>query len=366
MSITHGHEPSLAQLEREAARNRAELMGTVDALQNRISPSAIKQDVQDYVRDKKDGILRSLEQRARENPLQTAAIAAGAAYPLWRIVTSVPVPLLLIGAGLALTRRSNHVASGSSGSSHGFVDEARQRVGDATDALKQKFDDVSGTVQQRVQQTMQSAQQAADQMSDRVSGLKSQASQSAERLTTTMGNNLSQTAETARSMRADAMSTASDMVSSGYRSGADAAARAGEQVMQAGQRTQEMFVDTVQRHPMIVGAIGLAIGAAIAAALPSTRQEEQLFGEAGSGLKNKARELASEGVAAMKSAAQDVYQDTLRHAKEQGLSAEAVQEAAKGIGEKVKSAMANATESPGGQSGHSEQALPKASTLAAT
>ena len=114
MSITHGHEPSLAQLEREAARNRAELMGTVDALQNRISPSAIKQDVQDYVRDKKDGILRSLEQRARENPLQTAAIAAGAAYPLWRIVTSVPVPLLLIGAGLALTRRSSHVAGGSS------------------------------------------------------------------------------------------------------------------------------------------------------------------------------------------------------------------------------------------------------------
>ena len=181
-----------------------------------------------------------------------------------------------------------------------------------------------------------------------------------------MGNNLSQTTETARSMSADAMSTASGMVSSGYRSGADAAARAGEQVMQAGQRTQETFVDTVQRHPMIVGAVGLAIGAAIAAALPSTRQEEQLFGEAGSGLKNKARELASEGVAAMKSAAQDVYQDTLRHAKEQGLSAEGVQEAAKGIGEKVKSAMANATESSGGQSGHSEQALPKASTLAAT
>jgi F0F1-type ATP synthase membrane subunit b/b' len=364
MSMTAGHDPSLAQLEREAARNRAELMGTVDALQNRISPSAIKHDVQEYVREKKEGMLRSFEQRARENPLQTAAIAAGVAYPLWRIVTSIPVPLLLIGAGLALTRRPTRHGVNTSG---GFLDEARHRVGETTDALKQKYEEVSDTVQQRVQQTMRSAQETAEQAAERISGLKSRASDSAESLTTKMGERLSQTTEAARSMGSDAISAASEMASSGYRTGAETVSRVGEQVMQAGQRTQETFVDTVQRHPMIVGAVGLAIGAAIAAALPATRQEEQVFGAVGGELKNKAREMASEGVEAVKGAAQDVYEDTLRHAKAQGLSPESVREAAKDIGEKVKSVMANATDASSGQSGQSSRsdaALPKATNLA--
>ena len=363
MSTTTGRDPSLAQLEREAARNRAALMGTVDALQNRISPSAIKQDVQEYVRERKDGMLRNLERRARDNPLQTAVIAAGVAYPLWRIITSIPAPLLLIGVGLALTRRSGHSAPSSDGS---FVGEARQYVGEATDTLKQKFEDVSETVQRGVRQTMQSARQTADQVSDRLSSLKTDTAQSADGLTSKLGDKFSQTADAARSMSSDAMAAASNMVSSGYRSGAGAAARAGEQMVQAGQRTQETFVDTVQRHPMVVAAVGLAIGAAIAAAFPATRQEGQLFGEAGSGLKNKARELASEGVEAVKGAAREVYEDTLQHAKEQRLSSEAVREAAKGIGEKVKSVIANVTEDTAGPSGRSEEPTPRATTNAAS
>ena len=346
MSMSNGRDLSLAQLEREAARNRAALMGTVDALQSRISPSAIKQDVQEYVRDKKDGLLRNLERRARENPLQTAVIAAGAAYPLWRIITSLPAPLLLIGAGLALTRRSGQNTANNDGS---FVGAARQHVGAATDTLKQKFDDVSETVHQRIEQTMQSARQTSAQVSDRLLSLKSDAAESAEGLTATIGDRLSETATAARSMSSEAVAAASDMMSAGYRSGAEMAGRAGEQMVHAGQRTQETFVDTVQRHPMIVAAVGLAIGAAIASAFPATRREEQLFGAAGGEFKKKATALALEGVDAAKTAAEEVYQDTLRYAKDQGLSSEGVQQAAKNIGEKVNTVIANATEGSGEQ-----------------
>ena len=54
-AMTNSNEPSLRELERDAERNRADLMETVDALQKRISPTAIKHDVKDYVRSKKDG-----------------------------------------------------------------------------------------------------------------------------------------------------------------------------------------------------------------------------------------------------------------------------------------------------------------------
>ena len=361
MTATNGHDPSLAQLEREAERNRAELMGTVDALQSRISPSAIKQDVQDYVRDKKDGMLRGLEERALENPLQTVAIAAVAAYPLWRIVTSIPVPLLLIGGGLALTRRPGR-STMSGGGSQDLVGRARERVGEVTDTLKGKLEDVSETVQQ----TVRSAKQMAERAGDQLSSLKSQTSQSAGGITDRMADKFSQTAETARAMSSDAASGASQMVSSGYRNGAEATARARQQVLQAGQRTQEALVETLERHPILVGAVGLAIGAAIAAALPATRPEARLFREVGGELKRKAREFASEGVQAVKSAAQDVYEETMNHAKDQGLSPEGVKEAAKDVGEKVTSVIASATGNSSERPASSESTLPKATSNPAT
>ena len=70
MATSSGYDPSIAQLEREAERDRRALVNTVEALQDRISPTALKRDVQGYVQDKKESILRDLEQRARRIPFR--------------------------------------------------------------------------------------------------------------------------------------------------------------------------------------------------------------------------------------------------------------------------------------------------------
>ena len=228
-----------------------------DVLHSRLSPGAIKEDVQEYARDTGQGILRNLEHRARENPLQAAAVAAGVAYPLWRLLTRIPVPILLIGAGLALTRRPGQTSARTGPNDQGFMSQARERVGEATDAVKQKM----GEVSESVQQTVQSARQTAEQVAGKITEATAQVSQGTEQVTASR-EKLSRTTEAARTMTSDAASTAAEMVSAGYRSGTEAAARAGEQVVQAGQRTQQAMVDTIERHPMLVGAIGLAIGAA--------------------------------------------------------------------------------------------------------
>ena len=359
MATTNGQSPSFAHLEREAERDRQALVNTVEALQERMSPTAIKRDVQEYVRDKKEGILRNLEQRARENPLQAVAIAAGAAYPLWRIVTSIPAPLLLIGAGLALTRTSKSSVSGTGAAGQGFAGEARDRLGEATDAVKQKFEEVSGSARQSVQQTMQAARAKAGETSARIADLKSEVSKGTESLTAKAGETLSHAADTVRTMSSDAVSAASDRASAGYRGGLETASRAGEQMRQTGQRAHETFAETVQRHPMVVGAVGLAIGAIIAAALPVTRQEEQLLGEAGSELKKKAQGVASEGFDAVKGAAQEVYEDTVAYAREQGLSPDGMREAAANVGQKVKEVIAKAKDSSTGESGGPDDDSPQ-------
>jgi len=357
MATASGHEPSFAQLEREAERDRQALVNTVEALQDRLSPTAIKRDVQDFVQDKKESILRSLEQRARDNPLQAVAIAAGAAYPLWRIVTSIPAPLLLVGAGLALARTSKRGGWSGGAAGQGFLGEARQRLGEATDVVKQKFEEVSETAEETAQQAMQATRAKAGQASAQASAIKSQVSRGAESLTAKAGETLSHAAGAVRTMSSDAVSAATETVSSGYRGGQEATARVGAQMQQAGQRAHETFMETVQHHPVVVGAVGLAIGAILAAALPVTRPEEQLLGEAGNELKKKAQDIASEGVEAVKGAAQGVYEDTVASAREQGFSPEGMREAAANVGEKVKEVIAKAREGSAGQPARADQAM---------
>jgi ElaB/YqjD/DUF883 family membrane-anchored ribosome-binding protein len=74
---TEADAKSLSELEREAEHMRADLVDTVDKLHSRVSPQAIKEEVKAYVREASYDLVHNLERRARENPLQTVAVAAG-------------------------------------------------------------------------------------------------------------------------------------------------------------------------------------------------------------------------------------------------------------------------------------------------
>ena len=105
--------------------------------------------------------------------------------------------------------------------------------------------------------------------------------------------------------------------------------------------------DTVSRNPLVVGAVGLAIGAVIAAALPKTPQEDQFLGSASGRVKRRAQEAAAAGVDTAKDVAADIYREAMADAKEQGLSAEGLKDAASEVAGKVRAAVAGAV---GGQS----------------
>ena len=60
---------------------------------------------------------------------------------------------------------------------------------------------------------------------------------------------------------------------------------------------QQGLADLWDRQPLILGALGLAIGASLAAALPHLAVEDGIFGEAGEKLKTQAKSVFSDQAA---------------------------------------------------------------------
>src|SRR2546423_13252177 len=72
---------SSEQLEREAERARAQVADTLDELRNRISPGQVVDEFVDYARERGIGdFTRNLGNDVRANPLPVALIGAGIAW----------------------------------------------------------------------------------------------------------------------------------------------------------------------------------------------------------------------------------------------------------------------------------------------
>src|SRR5215213_2564103 len=147
MHNSTSREPSVDELRRDADRTRAHLTGTVEELRSQVAdtathvreavaPSTIKRQVKDYVRESSEDMMQSLQRRARENPLQAVAVGAAVAYPVWSLLRAIPAPLLLIGAGLALSR-STAVREASDEA----IARARRAASDAMDTTRETVDE---------------------------------------------------------------------------------------------------------------------------------------------------------------------------------------------------------------------------------
>jgi ElaB/YqjD/DUF883 family membrane-anchored ribosome-binding protein len=341
MASGNGQDESLSRLEREAERNRAQLVNTVGALHDRVSPQALKRDVQEYVQDKRQELLNNLQRNVRENPLQAVAVAAGVAYPLWRLAASIPVPILLIGAGLALTRSKQ--SAGGSRMWDNAVERGQEAMGEATDTLRRTYHDARDAVADKAQQSMQQATEATQ-------GLRDQVATGADKLAKSASSTVTSAAEAARDLGANAAGvanaateklksayeTGSETLRSAYEGSVEAAADAGEQITQATRRAQESLTQSIEQHPLLVAGIGLGLGALLASVLPSTRAENRVFGELGDGLKTAGEALAVQGFVAAKETAAQAYADAAQHARDQGLSIDAAREALSDVAGRVQ------------------------------
>lgn len=100
---------------------------------------------------------------------------------------------------------------------------------------------------------------------------------------------LADTAEKAKARLSDAQHHAADGVSDVRGKVGEYAHLAQDKAGEYGRAARQRFDDTLEAEPLVIGAIGLAVGAAIGAALPSTPVERRYFGPARSKVADKAK-----------------------------------------------------------------------------
>jgi hypothetical protein len=363
---------SLRELQRETEQTRAVLTQTVDRLKTsvtdtaneirqRISPENIKAEVSDYVRSRGERMLDDITLAARRNPMQAVAVGASLAYPLLRFARSIPLPVLMVGAGLflagskagqSITQKASDMASDLSDDlgrrSHDLsaqagatVDSVKSAVSDAAeraaDTLSNGFEQVRRVAMDSTAETSlgdrlrSSATSLSDALNTRVADAKSGASAFA---TAAVDSSLDLFAGAAKATR--------NAAASATEAGLDKAKGVRERASDYSNRVEKTLLSTIQENPLLIAGVGLLAGGLIASALPKSELEEDFVGNAAAAAKRRASEAASKGFDAAKNVAGEIFENVARQAGAEGLTPDKLDEAARDIGQRVRRVAENA------------------------
>lgn len=112
----------------------------------------------------------------------------------------------------------------------------------------------------------------------------------------------------------------------------DAGASAGESLRDAaaslsnGMPGQQAAMNFAREQPLVLGAVGLALGALLGAVLPSTRTEDELVGASSDAMKEDVKQTAEEQLELAVDAGGRAFNAASEEAKAQGLDVNAVSE----------------------------------------
>jgi uncharacterized phage infection (PIP) family protein YhgE len=357
--MDRANEKSLTDLKREAERTRAELAETVDQLRSKVSdsvtdfrerasPDAMKAEISGYIRTRADALM----DRARENPLQTAAIGIGVAYPLLKIARSIPAPILMVGAGLYLLGTgsgqklsetvSKKVAEAAEGISDSFgagLDVANRKVHDTQDlaasglaAARDTMASGVGSVTQQaaafassLNQLKDGAANLAGSSSDGVAGLKQRAVDALGSTSDAMGSSVARTGSLVRDRAGDAAEFATNT-----------GIKLRDQAVETSHNVSSGMSDVIQRNPLLFGGLGLTVGMLIASALPQSDIEKDIMGSASADVRKRANELAAKQFDTVKGLASEAITDIADHASQEGLMPADLNAATEDLGRRVR------------------------------
>ncbi|WP_298447477.1 DUF3618 domain-containing protein [uncultured Marinobacter sp.] len=252
------------EIEREIERERAGLTGALDDLQNKFSIESIARQVSDQFREHGGDIGRSVSEAVKSNPVALALTGVGLAWLIMgdrsggrdrydhnRSYGRPDFNYNDEGPGIR-TRRSNVDSSASgnlSGARSNAVGEARSARSPVTDKAK----GAARAVSDKAQSAADSAHNLASSATDRAATWREQLTEGTENFTEEARNRVIAARESAIDAR-------------------DAAASYARQ-------GRERAVDMFEEQPLVAGALAVAVGAALGAALPRSRMEDQYLGE---------------------------------------------------------------------------------------
>ena len=358
---------SLQQIKRETEQTRAGLTDTVEQLRSsvaetasdirqRVSPDAIKAEVSEYIKSRGERLLNDITAAVRRNPMQAVAVGASVSYPLLRLARTIPLPILMVGAGLFFAGSKTGQAA---------TQKASEVVSDLSDEVGRRARDFGNQVGESASAAKMYASDQLDRVSAAVSGGNDQMSRAADAAGVTIASNSQQLQEKAASFGAAVSDRGADLRDEGIRvassaattaeniasgtssvarnaigtatnAGLDATKAVREKASDLTELAGKTFFETIEQNPLLVAGVGLLVGGLIASALPRSDIEDDLVGDASTAVKRRAQTAASQGFEAAKHATGEVYDETTQQAAAEGLTPEGIGKAAQDIGQRVR------------------------------
>jgi ElaB/YqjD/DUF883 family membrane-anchored ribosome-binding protein len=268
------------QIKARISETRSQMGETIDAIQERLSIANIQEQVSETV----SSAIESAKDTAYDATIGKAVnfmknfgdgITDSGAF---RTVTKNPLPLALIGLGTGLLVYQSY----SRKSSYRGSDRRRLYGGGEAGSFE-------------------SGRSSAGSVPGRRS----------EGITDKAGAAL----ETVKGTAGSAIESVTGAVTNAYSGAGDIANRAYDRVGEYGNVVYEKYDEYLEENPLALGALAVAVGAAVGFAVPSTRYEGRLMGEARENLMERAQEAAGSLVDKAKQVASDAGQTIKQEAQ---------------------------------------------------
>jgi ElaB/YqjD/DUF883 family membrane-anchored ribosome-binding protein len=288
-----GADAKAAAICSEIDHTRAQMTGTINALEERLSPARMKEQVLSQIHDAKERLKSEVREDLREmkvsikgeldeakRAMREATIgrvehmvqsAKGTINETGSTVMITirdnPIPALLTGIGLTwlvMNARSQRASRAAEVRGDG-IGVRRVDAEGAIDRGERAIKEAAHTVHDKTASALHDARDAASSLVDKAGTAVHDAQERAMALT--------------------------------------------RQTRMQAQRLEESAERTMRESPLAVGAAVFALGAAVGLAIPHTRQEDQLIGAARDRLFKRAEHLAEDAIASARDRVEGIVHD---------------------------------------------------------
>lgn len=307
--MTYDHTPRTPEeIEADIERERSALHRTIDSIQDRLSVDGMMHSLTDGVSEYGSEISDAVVRTVRRNPTAVGLTIAGLAWLAYSNARSegsssaprYPRP----GTAPQYDRRYSEPRHFGDTTPMSPEMPPRSAVPAGSGATGQ-FDDDGASPWDRAQENLRGAR-------DRVSSGMRDASNSARRTYSDLRHSASERADrlgaSARQLRSRIHDGTQNMSEDARRRVVAARSRAYEAQVKAeyyARKSRERATGMFDDQPLVVGALALAVGAAIGGALPRTSREDEAFGAYRDDLFAEAERIYREERSKIKNVAED-------------------------------------------------------------
>lgn len=335
-------------------QTRAEMADTIEALKEKLEPQHLVEQAKETVREatigKAQHVMDEAKDRAKEAVDSVSYTARDYSTTIVDTIRANPIPAAMIGIGVGWLLMSARKQNGyerryegeryygptGSNSVYGaptygaqtyraygtpdyqttdrYENPAAGNYG-AYESNSGGLRDMAGRVQDRAGEVVDRVQDRAGQMADRAGEMVGRVQDRAGEMAGRVQDRAGRMVDRAGDMAHQVQDRAGQVAGRVQESAAQVSERARLQARQAATAVQH----NVEENPLAVGAVALAVGAALGFLLPETQKEHELMGQARDRIMDRAQSTAQQVGQKVQNVAREAVDTMKAQAQEQGM-----------------------------------------------